>query len=99
MPEYRLAAPAQRNLREIVRYTLRTWGEDQADRYLESLRKCMASLAASPNLGRACSYAHPDYRRYEHEKHVIFYRPTKYGIRVGRILHERMLPRLHIIGE
>jgi plasmid stabilization system protein ParE len=32
-------------------------------------------------------------------KHVVFYRLRPYGIRVIAVLHERMLPELHLSGE
>jgi plasmid stabilization system protein ParE len=35
----------------------------------------------------------------EQGKHVIFYRIEKDGIIVGRILHARMLPQLHLEDE
>lgn len=97
MPRYELALLAQRDLRGIDVYTLRTWGLEQTLRYGQSLEENFVRLAASPHLGRLCPNVHPTARHYEHEKHVIFYREMPWGIRVLRVLHERQLPRLHAI--
>jgi len=86
-------------MRKVVRYTLKTWGGEQAARYVNSLYDCMALLATSPNIGRVCANIHPSYRRFEHEKHVILYRPAEDGIYVGRILHERMRPEWRVIQD
>jgi plasmid stabilization system protein ParE len=34
-------------------------------------------------------------RRIEYGKHVVFFRRTRSGIRIGRVLHQKMLPRRH----
>lgn len=38
-------------------------------------------------------------RRMEQGRHVIFYRQQKKGIVVSRILHQRMLPERHDLGD
>ena len=79
----------------IAEYTLRTWGEDQAIRYLGELEARCRQLAGNPALGRACDYIRPGLHRMEHGRHVVFYRPAGNGILVSRILHQRMLPSRH----
>jgi toxin ParE1/3/4 len=83
----------------IAEYTLDTWGHDQVDRYLTSLEECFLQLANSPGMGRKCDKLRPGYSRLEHAKHVIFYRLEPGGIIIIRILHQRMLPRPHLLGE
>lgn len=81
-------------------YTLRTWGEAQADRYIGELESCCQMLGGNPALGRPCDDIRPGLRRMEHGKHVVFYRPQKSGdILVVRILHQRMLPERHAIED
>jgi toxin ParE1/3/4 len=84
---------------EIGDYTLRTWGEGQTIRYLEELETCCQQLANNPNLGRACDEILPGLRRIEHCRHVLFYRLETDGIWVSRILHNRMLPDRHAVGN
>lgn len=98
MPEYRLSRLALADLKSIGRYTVQRWGPDQADRYLDDLRRIFDLLAANPTLGRSCNHIRRGYRRMEHGRHVIFYRKRtgKGGIDVIRILHEHMLTSGHL---
>ena len=99
MASYRYTRRAEADLLAIGAYTLERWGEDQAFRYLEELEACCQTLAESPLAGRACDEISPGLHRMEVGRHVIFYRRRKRGILVVRILHERMLPERHAIGE
>jgi toxin ParE1/3/4 len=89
---YRLGPKGTSDLAEIFDYTVDTWGEQQAEKYIEELEACFQLLADSPGLGRACDLIAPGIRRFEQGKHVIFYKPDRSGILVSRILHQRMLP-------
>jgi len=95
----RFSRLAATDLLRIGLYSLETWGEDQAARYLDQLEECCQMLAERPNLGRPCSEIRPGLRRMEHASHVIFYRPKRGGILVSRILHKRMLPERHPIND
>lgn len=97
MARFRVSRRAEADLLDIATYTLRTWGEDQAIRYVNDLEVCCQRLADNPELGRACDYVRPGLRRVEHGRHVLFYRIEAKGILVSRILHQRMLPDRHDI--
>ena len=90
---------AEADLLSIGDYTLRTWGQEQASRYLSDLERCCQRLADNPHLGRPCDENLPGLHHFESEKHVIFYREKADGIFVSRILHERMLPEKHEYAE
>jgi|SRR6185437_858587 len=92
MPNYRFSKLARLDLIDIADYTLDRWGVDQAIRYLDSLEKGFSLIAANPEIGRKCDLLRKNYRRIEHEKHVIFYRSDDAGILIVRILHRRILP-------
>jgi toxin ParE1/3/4 len=49
-------------------------------------------LAQSPGMGRGCDSVSTGLRRFEHGKHVVFYRTVTAGIVIVRVLHQRMLP-------
>ncbi len=99
MATFRLSRLAEVDLAEIGDYTLRTWGEDQTIRYIDSLEACCRQLAINPELGRPCDSVGRGLRRMEHEAHVVFYRIEAGGILVSRILHRRMLPERQIIDK
>jgi len=96
---FRFSRRAEADLMAIGAYTLRTWGEEQAARYIDGLEACFQMLADDPALGRACSDIRPGLRRMEHGRHVLFYRHAAGGILVSRILHQRMLPERQSIGD
>jgi toxin ParE1/3/4 len=96
---FRVSRLAEADLDEIGAYTLRTWGEAQADRYLAQLEACCERLANNPALGRACDEIRPGLRRMEQGRHVVFYREEPGGILISRILHQRMLPENQDIDD
>ena len=79
-------------MRGVIRYTGARWSAEQALRYGAGLRECFRTLARNPGIGSACDSVSPGLRRFEHEKHVVFYRTVTGGIRISRVLHQRMLP-------
>ncbi len=91
MPNYVVSDAAGSDVREIVRYTTFQWSAEQAARYAAGLRECFRMLARSPGMGRACDSVSMGLRRFEHGKHVVFYRIATGGIRIVRVLHQRML--------
>ena len=92
MPVVRVSIQAEADIDSIAEYTKDTWGEIQADSYLMKLEDGFELLARNPLIGRSCDQIRRGLRRYEIEKHVAFYVPLRDGIRIVRVLHQRMLP-------
>ncbi|MDE0854590.1 MAG: type II toxin-antitoxin system RelE/ParE family toxin [Nevskia sp.] len=99
MAVVRFSRRAEADLLVIGNYTLRTWGRDQAIRYLDELEACCLQLAEHPGLGRVCDEIRLGLQRFEQGRHVVFYRQEVGGILVSRILDQRMLPRRHRLGD
>lgn len=99
MKRIRYTNLALEDLTDIGRYTLKTWGEIQAESYLEQIEDCCQRLAEDPGIGRPWIDARPGLRRMEQGRHVIFYRQVDDGILVYRVLHQNMLPSLHSFEE
>jgi toxin ParE1/3/4 len=95
MPTVLFSGKAKADLLNIGSYTLKTWGEEQALRYLNNLENCAKTIAANPSVGRECDWIRPGLRRFETGRHVIFYRQEKSSILIIRILHQSMLPERH----
>jgi toxin ParE1/3/4 len=96
---FKYSSQAKADLLDIGHYTLETWGEAQAGRYLDQIEDCCQLLAENPRIGRAFSSARPGLRRIEQGSHVIFYQETPSGILITRILHRSMLPGQHALDE
>ena len=92
MRTYRFGPKGASDLAEVFDYTVDTWGERQAEKYIGELSQCFQLLADSPRMGRACDLISPGIRRFEQGRHVIFYRPEKGDILIARILHQSRLP-------
>ena len=58
--------------------------------------KAFGELANSSKLAISCDHIRVGYRFCREGKHVVYFKMTVYGIAIIRILHERMLPSLHL---
>lgn len=96
MPDYRLSGRAAADVAGIARYTIERFGIAQARRYRDGLDSCFATLAGNALLGRSAEALAPDLRRFEHESHVIFYKPIETGVLIVRVLHESMDAPSHL---
>jgi toxin ParE1/3/4 len=94
--EYRLSPAAARDLESIWFYTLREWDSEQANLYLDELAAAFGRLAQHPRTARTCDHIRKGYRCGRVGRHAIYFRETKYGIAVIRILHDRMDASRHL---
>ncbi len=91
MTAYRLTAAAEDDLREIIRYTRKQWGDAQARRYVAALEEGFASLAAGKVRFKDMSALFPTLRMTRCEKHYLFCLPRENApALIVAIFHERM---------
>jgi toxin ParE1/3/4 len=82
-----LSPEAVADLEEIRQYTFERFGEDQARRYLNGLRKAFKELAAYPDSGREIAPG-SEIRYWIHRSHYrVLYRERGNHLEIGRILH------------
>jgi len=91
MAEYRLTPKAVVDMEATWLYSLKQWGVQQAERYIDDLTEAFGFLAESPKAGMVCENIRAGYRKHPVIRHVIYYRETDYGVEVMRVLHDRML--------
>jgi toxin ParE1/3/4 len=84
--KYRLTQAADKDLSDISAYSYREFGEQQADRYFESLEESLARLGDNPLLGVDVSSVRRGYRRRIHRRHAIYYKTIPTGVLIVRIL-------------
>jgi len=82
---------AEKDLSKILTYTRERWGEAQPQRYLDRLASTLNMISENKHMGRIFSKAHPTWRRFEHDSHVIVYSPTRDGVRVQRLVHKNQV--------
>jgi toxin ParE1/3/4 len=96
MPEYRLSKSAEADLTGIADYTIETFGLNQARTYRDRLFQAFATLAAYPRIGSDCGRYRRGAHRFAHDSHVIYYRSTRSGILILRILGAEQDPARHL---
>jgi toxin ParE1/3/4 len=92
MASYRLALLAEQDMEAIWEYSFEQWGINQANELVSAFE----GLAASSSQAISCDNIRVGYKFYRQGKHLIYFKTTNYGVAVIRILHERMLPSLHL---
>lgn len=96
MPDFRLTPKAEQDMESIWCYSLEQWGKERADTYIDCLISAFCDLTTSSKLAISCDQIRVGYRFCREGRHVIYFKGTDYGIAVVRILHERMLPSIHL---
>ncbi len=96
MKRLAVAAAAVADLRDIARYSERTWGIAQARRYLDGIRARFARLRERPQLGSRREELGPGLRSVMSGRHIIFYMDAADRIEIVRVLHASMDVRRHL---
>ena len=87
-------AAARRDLNAIYDYGYEHWGRTAAEDYAAMVTAVVGYITEFP-LAKPAVEGRAPLRRANVGSHVIFYRPTKEGITVTRVLHEAMDVRRH----
>ena len=91
MKNYELATAADSDLRQIIRYTRKQWGNAQARDYIKKLEKGIISLAAGQGVFKDMSTLYPDLRMALCEHHYVFCLPREnMQALIVAIFHEKM---------
>ena len=89
-----LSQQAKEDFRDILSYTLTTWGESGLAKYRASINDALHVILHNPSAGRPS--VKPTLKVMAVEHHRIFYRTIDDTIYVVRILHERMDTSRHL---
>jgi toxin ParE1/3/4 len=87
---------AEKDLREIWRWSFDKFGEAQADRYLDALDDGMRQCSETPEGGKQRDTARLGYWSKLIRKHIAFYTFTDDEVIIQRVLHGSMNPRKHV---
>ena len=91
MTGYVLTAEAESDLRSIVRYTRKQWGDAQVRSYIATLEQGIASLADGRGVLKDMSELFPALRMGRYEHHYVFCLPREEApALIVAIFHERM---------
>ncbi|HDH57950.1 MAG TPA: type II toxin-antitoxin system RelE/ParE family toxin [Bacteroidetes bacterium] len=95
-PTFYVHEKADSDLEEIFDYSVEQFGFARAEQYVYDIEQVFKDLAANPALGRRFDPDVNHYFQYPVESHSVFYAPTDKGVEIFRILHQSMLPTLHL---
>lgn len=82
-----ITSDAERDIQEILQYTMDTWGDDQVTAYWSVIWDAFQRIRAFPHLGR--SRSQPDEREYALRHHTIVYRYRGDTVTILRIVNPR----------
>ena len=80
---------AERDLKDIYRYTFESFGLRQADKYLRELDAVFELIGDNPRMGRVYEGRT---HQFVHGKHISLYRIAADHVVIGRIFHGAQSP-------
>ena len=92
-----VAEAAKADLKDVWRFSAQRWGPGQADDYVTAIDRLMREVAAGKLHSRELPFVSPGLFKARAMKHFFYYREIAGGIRVVRVLHERVDETLHLL--
>jgi len=89
MASYDLTLAAEEDLRDIWRYTLETWGPEQADTYLDRLGDCLDEIGSRRAPRRSLPQLPDELCIHRCQRHYIFWLEIDRPIIIA-VLHVKM---------
>lgn len=91
MAHFRIKGTAKADLKTIAKFTEKTWGREQRNKYLTEFDQVFRQLAENNELGKACEHIRVSYRIFPVGSHIIFYKiGERHSVDIIRVLHKRM---------
>jgi toxin ParE1/3/4 len=88
---------ADKDLENIFVYSVENFGMERAEKYISDIVTAFQNLAADNfKQGRDYSHVRPNLYALDVVSHVIFYKPTKDGVSIYRVLHKSMDYKKHL---
>ena len=88
--EVRITPRARDDLKNIGRYTERSWGKAQRNHYLNNIEARFQWLAENPLLGKHRTDICEGYYSFPEGQHVVFYLIGSSAIDIIGIIHKEM---------
>ena len=87
---YQLYPKAMTDLENIYLYGRSEFGLKKADSYIKNMEIAFQNIANNPDCARQCFHIRNKLMAWNVESHVIFFKKTKKGIVIIRVLHQSM---------
>ena len=96
MASYTLSPAAQADMESIWNYTVRHWGEAQAEIYTRGIQAACEALSNGTLVSRSADDIRAGYRKAAVGSHVMFFRMQADVVEIIRILHQSMDIERHL---
>ena len=90
MVQIQFTNAARQDLKDIFRYTVRTWGRPQAEKYSQQLKQHVTKIAQDMAFSRPVSDGQPNVRQSMVGRHIVIFEQADDHMLIIRILHEAM---------
>ena len=94
-PAYLISPLAVSDLEEIWQYTVENWSAAQAEKYHSAIIAAFEGLASGRIAGRRADIRE-EYYKHLAGAHMIFFQRSDTGMKIIRILHQRMDAERHL---
>ncbi len=88
MATFKLYPEAELDLERVWGYTAKTWGDNQAIKYIDDIEMAFLLLVDNPFLCRERTELQPPVRIHHFQSHLIVYKQLGDDFGIIRILHE-----------
>lgn len=85
--QYLFKPRAEQDLEDIYDYTVKEFGEEQADLYFRNLFDKFQQLADTPGIARRRAEVRQGLKSYLVKAHIVFFRESDKGVLIVRVLH------------
>ncbi len=96
MKGFRLTSDAQSDLIEIRHYTLHKWGAEQSKKYIAGLLQSITTLSDNLLIGTKREDIFHNAYSFPHGMHMIYYLEQCNKLIIFAVLHQTMVPQLHL---
>ncbi|MEG3618262.1 type II toxin-antitoxin system RelE/ParE family toxin [Magnetovibrio sp. PR-2] len=96
MAKFILSNAADADLLGIARFTIDSFGPNQALTYAKGFEACFNTIAGQPHIGLARDEIRLGLRSFNYKSRIVFYLETDEGVFIVRVLHARQDPAQHL---
>jgi toxin ParE1/3/4 len=93
---YEFTEHAENDLDGVTDFSVKRWGKQQAEKYINELEDLAQTLSENPDLGMNRECLFDGLISFPYVSHILYYVKQSHGITIVRILHQRMDPKKKI---
>ena len=91
-----ISKKAEKDIRDIWLYSFNVFGKEQANLYINELKRHFLNLQENPYIGVSVDYIRQGYFQHTIQSHNVFYKVSKDNIFIVRVLHNKMSKNLNL---